>query len=51
MKGDVVENKRLQGSILANSRLEILQIYKLLQCVRQEDRMQITKLCTQGVPM
>ncbi|XP_070577178.1 ankyrin repeat and EF-hand domain-containing protein 1-like [Ptychodera flava] len=35
---------------IAETRLEILQIHKLLQCVRQEDREQIEKLCNHGVP-
>ncbi|XP_077998571.1 ankyrin repeat and EF-hand domain-containing protein 1-like [Glandiceps talaboti] len=35
---------------IAQTRLEILQIHKLLQCVRQEDREQIEKLCSHGVP-
>jgi len=38
-------------AVTAESRLETLQVYKLLQCVRQEDTEQITKLCTQGIPM
>nr|CAB3221664.1 ankyrin repeat and EF-hand domain-containing protein 1 [Phallusia mammillata] len=38
-------------AVTAESRLETLQVYKLLQCVRQEDTTQITKLCTQGIPM
>ncbi|XP_002732960.1 ankyrin repeat and EF-hand domain-containing protein 1-like, partial [Saccoglossus kowalevskii] len=35
---------------IAESRLEILQVHKLLQCVRHEDKEQIEKLCSNGVP-
>ncbi|XP_063039908.1 ankyrin repeat and EF-hand domain-containing protein 1 [Engraulis encrasicolus] len=35
---------------VANSRLEVLQVYKLLQCVRDGDRVQIEKLARMGVP-
>ncbi|XP_074648459.1 ankyrin repeat and EF-hand domain-containing protein 1-like isoform X2 [Tubulanus polymorphus] len=35
---------------IAQSRLENLQICKLLQCVREEDRQQIEKLTLNGVP-
>jgi ankyrin repeat protein len=35
----------------AQTRLEILQICKLLQCVREEDKEQIKKLVDSGVPL
>lgn len=35
---------------VAKTRLETLQICKLLQCVREEDREQIQKLALNGVP-
>ena len=35
---------------VAQTRLEILQICKLLQCVREEDTAQIAKLVESGVP-
>ena len=35
---------------VAQTRLETLQICKLLQCVREEDRAQVEKLTTNGVP-
>ena len=35
---------------LAQTRLETLQICKLLQCVREEERVQIEKLTLNGVP-
>lgn len=35
---------------LAQTRLETLQICKLLQCVREEDKEQIKKLVDSGVP-
>ena len=35
---------------LAQTRLEMLQICKLLQCVREEERVQIEKLTLNGVP-
>ncbi|XP_076801547.1 ankyrin repeat and EF-hand domain-containing protein 1-like isoform X1 [Clavelina lepadiformis] len=38
-------------AVTAESRLEILQVYKLLQSVRQEDTYQVNKLCLQGIPM
>ena len=34
----------------AQTRLETLQISKLLQCVREEDRSQVEKLTANGVP-
>ena len=34
----------------AVSRLEILQVCKLLQCVRAKDKNQVEKLTTSGVP-
>uniref|UniRef100_F6ZTU7 Uncharacterized protein n=1 Tax=Ciona intestinalis TaxID=7719 RepID=F6ZTU7_CIOIN len=38
-------------AVTAESRLETLQVYKLLQSVRKEDTLSISKLCTQGIPM
>lgn len=35
---------------LAESRLEILQVRKLIQCVRGEDSSQIAKLVQLGIP-
>ncbi|KAJ8045832.1 Ankyrin repeat and EF-hand domain-containing protein 1 [Holothuria leucospilota] len=35
---------------VAQTRLEILQTHKLLQCVRKKDKAQIEKLCTSGIP-
>ena len=35
---------------LAESRLEILQVRKLIQCVRAEDSVQIAKLVHLGIP-
>ena len=35
---------------VAQTRLETLQICKLLQCIREEDRQQIEKLTQNGVP-
>ena len=35
---------------IAQTRLETLQVCKLLQCVREEDRTQIEKLTIHGVP-
>ena len=35
---------------IAQTRLETLQVCKLLQCVRKEDREQIEKLIVHGVP-
>lgn len=35
---------------VAQTRLETLQICKLLQCIREEDRAQVEKLTTNGVP-
>ena len=35
---------------IAQTRLEILQIHKFLQCVRNQDKEQIEKLCSHGVP-
>lgn len=34
----------------AVSRLEVLQVCKLLQCVRAKDKHQIEKLTTSGIP-
>ena len=34
----------------AVSRLEILQVCKLLQCVREKDKKQVEKLTISGVP-
>lgn len=38
-------------ALTAQSRLEILQVFKLLQSVVLEDTAQISKLCAQGIPM
>ena len=35
---------------VAQTRLETLQICKLLQCIRQDNREQIEKLTTNGIP-
>lgn len=35
---------------VAQTRLEILQVHKFLQCVRSKDKAQIEKLCSNGVP-
>ncbi|XP_022108549.1 ankyrin repeat and EF-hand domain-containing protein 1-like isoform X2 [Acanthaster planci] len=35
---------------IAQTRLEILQVHKFLQCVRNQDKPQIEKLCAHGVP-
>lgn len=35
---------------IAQTRLETLQVCKLLQCVREEDRTQVEKLTIHGVP-
>lgn len=35
---------------LAKNELEILQIRKLIQCVREQDKTQIVKLINGGVP-
>ena len=35
---------------VAQTRLEILQVHKFLQCVRSKDKAQIEKLCSHGVP-
>lgn len=35
---------------VAQTRLEILQTHKLLQCVRKRDKSQIEKLCSSGIP-
>lgn len=37
-------------SSIAKGRLETLQIYKVLQCVREQDKEQIEKLTKLGVP-
>lgn len=36
---------------MAKTRIEELQVCKLLQCVRDQDREQIEKLCDSGVPL
>lgn len=35
---------------IAQTRLQVMQVTKLLQCVREGDKEQISKLCTNGVP-
>lgn len=35
---------------LADSRLEVLQVRKLIQCVRSQDSAQIAKLVEHGIP-
>lgn len=35
---------------VANSRLEVMQVCKLLQCVRERHHIQVEKLVTNGVP-
>lgn len=35
---------------IAQSRLELLQIHKFLQCVRKQETQQIEKFTTHGVP-
>ena len=35
---------------LAKDRLEVLQVRKLIQCVRTHDTTQINKMAEQGVP-
>ena len=51
MKQDVTQRKKSKMALTAHTRLEVLQVFKLLQSVRLEDRDQISKLCTQGIPM
>ncbi|XP_073409939.1 ankyrin repeat and EF-hand domain-containing protein 1 [Dendrobates tinctorius] len=45
----IVQQMALESSV-AKGRLETLQIYKVLQCVRQQDKEQIEKLTKLGVP-